>query len=94
MTLVQEVVAFEKYDCDEVAIHFIGKVMCRLHARFFNDPTVTDCISFPMDCHNQQGYRYLGDVFVCPAVALDYARKNHGDPQFRFLSIFCMGCCI
>jgi probable rRNA maturation factor len=86
--LVQEVVAFEERSYAEVSIHFIGETaMKRLHEQYFNDPSLTDCISFPMDCENQTGYRLLGDVFVCPQVALAYAHKNQGDP-YTELSLY------
>lgn len=72
--LVREAVALEKYSCSEVAIHFIGaKAMCRLHAIYFDDSSLTDCISFPLD------EEVLGDVFVCPQVARAYVLKNGGD---------------
>ena len=43
----------------EVDVSLIGdKRMAREHARFLNDPSVTDVITFP-----------YGDILVCPAVA-------------------------
>ncbi|MDE3055149.1 MAG: rRNA maturation RNase YbeY [Verrucomicrobiota bacterium] len=47
--------------------------ICKLHEEFFQDPTLTDCISFPLD------KEYLGDIFVCPAVAKEYVEKNGGE---------------
>lgn len=85
-TLVQEVVACERLSFDEAAVHFIGqKAMKSLHGRFFNDFSLTDCISFPMmdATLSGKGYRFLGEVFVCPEVALAYARKTKGDPAFE-----------
>lgn len=60
---------------DEVAIYFVTEAnIAQLHDQFFNDPTPTDCISFPLD------ERHLGEVFVCPSVAIAYARKKGLDP--------------
>ena len=85
--LVQEVVALEKRSYSEVSIHFIGETaMKRLHQQYFHDSSLTDCISFPVDCESQS-YRLLGDVFVCPRVALAYALKNQGDP-YSELSLY------
>lgn len=84
--LVEAVLAAEKCVCDEVAIHFVSeKEICKLHKKFFNDPTPTDCISFPMNMG--KGYRLLGDVFVCPKVAVVYATKHHIDP-YRELTLY------
>lgn len=41
-----------------------------LHKQFFNDPFVTDCITFPIDSD------YLGEIFICPQVAYDYNPKK------------------
>ena len=65
-----------KVSPEEIAIYFVSeKKICQLHEQFFQDPTPTDCISFPLD------ENYLGDIFVCPATALSYAAKNNLDPQ-------------
>lgn len=71
-----------KIKCDEVAIHFVDiKTICELHQTFFNDPTPTDCITFPIDDTLESSYyRMLGEVFVCPEVGIDYAKKNGKDP--------------
>ena len=59
----------------EMALHFIGKKrISELHRDFFDDPTPTDCITFPY--HDPY---FLGEVFVCPEVAFDYASSEGGD---------------
>lgn len=59
----------------EISIYFIGdKKMKNLHKEFFNDPTSTDCISFPID------EKHLGEIFVCPKTAIEYAQKKQLDP--------------
>lgn len=50
-----------------IAIHLVSKKkISLLHQQFFEDPTPTDCISFPLD------EEVLGEVFVCPEVAQEY----------------------
>lgn len=66
---------------DEVSIHFVtNRKLCQLHEEFFNDPSPTDCISFPIDDAGNSEYRVLGEVFVCPKTAIEYAKKNEKDP--------------
>jgi probable rRNA maturation factor len=79
--LVKAVIAFEGQSCDEVTLHFVETdEICRLHEQFFGDPSTTDCISFPMDdCEDGIGPCVLGEVFVCPATAVEYAKTHHGD---------------
>ena len=72
-----------KVQCDEVAIHFVDKeTICHLHDKFFDDPTPTDCITFPIDDKTDSSfYRMLGEVFVCPEVAIEYAEQHKIDPK-------------
>jgi len=61
---------------EEVSVYFVTtKQICALHDEFFNDPSPTDCISFPIDEH------HLGEIFVCPETALTYAKKHNLDPR-------------
>lgn len=74
--------------CDEVSLHFVTVAeITELHRQYFNDPTPTDCISFPMDDPEDIGYRVLGDVFVCPEVARQYV-KAHGGDVYRETSLY------
>lgn len=78
---MKEVLAGENQTCDEVSIYFVEtEEICSLHQTYFDDPSPTDCISFPLDDENEFGYRILGEVFVCPATALLYAQKKSIDP--------------
>ena len=81
--IVHAVIALEKQNCDEVSIYLVNtKEICDLHEEFFNDPSVTDCVSFPLDeWDDAGGYRILGEVFVCPQTALDYAKKHQKNPH-------------
>lgn len=79
--LAQAVVSHEGLSYDEVALHFItNEEMCRLHAEHFDDPSPTDCISFPMDEPGDGPYTLLGDVFVCPETAIGYAAIHDKNP--------------
>lgn len=79
--IAQEVVAFEGKCYNEVALHFVStETICQLHNDYFNDPTPTDCISFPLDESMDQGYQIMGDVFICTETAVAYATQHNLDP--------------
>ncbi|MFT4552713.1 MAG: putative rRNA maturation factor [Chlamydiales bacterium] len=79
--LVNAVLEAEEQQFDEVCIYLVGtEEICRLHKHYFDDSTTTDCISFPMDDNREVGYRVLGDVFVCPRTAIDYAKQHDTEP--------------
>lgn len=77
-----QILKIEKQKCDELSIYFVStKKISTLHQQFFNDPSPTDCISFPLDdksCDDE--YRILGEVFVCPETAIKYAESKGRDP--------------
>ncbi len=78
--VVKSVIEFEGQDCDEVSIFFVSTLaISKLHKQFFDDPTPTDCISFPIDISESFGYRVLGDVFVCPETAVKYVEEHGGN---------------
>ena len=78
--LVQNVISLEGQKCDEVNIYFVDiPSISSLHAQFFDDPSPTDCISFPIDVEETY-YRILGEVFVCPAIAKAYAQEHKEKP--------------
>jgi probable rRNA maturation factor len=78
-SIVKEVLKNENFSTDELSIHFVTrKDICTLHEQFFNDPSPTDCISFPIDNEEdvECGYHVLGEIFICPQSAIDYDQKN------------------
>lgn len=78
--LAKEVIQHEGCNCDEVSIYFITtEAICDLHEQYFQDPSPTDCISFPLDQAAEEGYRVLGDVFICPHAAFEYIAQHGGD---------------
>ncbi|QVL57122.1 MAG: rRNA maturation RNase YbeY [Simkaniaceae bacterium] len=88
--LVTSFLKWKSVECDEISIHFVSKdEITRLHKEHFQDPTPTDCISFPIDSpdEDQNGYSILGEVFVCPEVAIEYVKKEGGDP-YREASLY------
>lgn len=65
--MVSSVLKYLDVECEEVALYFVStKTICELHDQFFQDPSPTDCISFPL------GKPHLGEIFVCPQAAIDY----------------------
>jgi probable rRNA maturation factor len=69
--VLQALASFLSIDCEEISVYFVTeKKICQLHADFFDDPSPTDCITFPIDS------KYLGDIFVNPAAALTFDPKN------------------
>lgn len=68
---MDSVLGFLKVPFEEVSIYFVSeKKISKLHDLFFQDPSPTDCISFPVD------ETHLGEIFVCPKVAIQYASKR------------------
>ena len=66
---------------DEVSYHFVSESKIKqLHKQLFNDPTVTDCITCPIDPPNTKPYCMLGEVYVCPSIANKYALENNLPP--------------
>src|SRR6202041_2455638 len=76
---------------DELIVHFVTEKKIRyLHHLLFNDPSITDCISIPIDppSHDVSGYHVLGEIFVCPKAAKLYAKEHDLDPKeelFRYV---------
>ncbi len=73
----------KKVLCAEVIVHYVSeKTICQIHKQFFADDSPTDCISLPIDSPDDNSpFSILGEVFVCPKVALDYATEHNSDPN-------------
>ncbi len=72
-----------KISSDEVILHLVNKkTICEIHQIYFNDPSPTDCISFPIDPPKMKrsGPTILGEIFVCPKVAIEYGKEHQIDP--------------
>ena len=71
------VIELEQSQANELSLYFVDtEEISRLHDEFFDDPSTTDCISFPLDRDKKLGYQFLGEVFICPQTALDYVHKH------------------
>ncbi|SCA64092.1 Endoribonuclease YbeY [Chlamydiales bacterium SCGC AG-110-P3] len=87
LTLKQEGV-----HADELEIHFVTtKEICDLHSEYFDDPSSTDCITLPIDPPNTIPYCLLGEVFVCPETAIEYA-NNHGTDPYQETTLYVVHC--
>lgn len=70
----------EAYDAapQEVSVEFVdSETSSRIHEEHFDDPTPTDCMTFPIDPVEEHGL--LGQVIVCPKIAKDYVAENGGN---------------
>lgn len=86
--VVSTVLKAEGRECDEVGIHFVGQQeMIKLHLQFFDDPSITDCISLPLQDDHSKITSLLGDVFVCPTVAQQYS-DEHGLDPYREVTLY------
>jgi probable rRNA maturation factor len=68
---------------DEISFQFVSeKRISQLHAHFFQDPAPTDCITFPIDSipYKPNGHHLLGEIFICPKIAKQYAEKHRINP--------------
>ncbi|MBX9745037.1 MAG: rRNA maturation RNase YbeY [Chlamydiales bacterium] len=75
--LVSAVLSHEKQQGGEISIYFVSeKIICQMHNEFFQDPSPTDCISFPLE-----NTPLSGEIFVCPHTAVHYAKKRELDPH-------------
>lgn len=78
---------------DEIIIWLVTpKAISKLHQAYFQDPTVTDCISFPIDSLPKKSpYHILGECFICPKTAYLYA-KEKGKDAYKELSLYLIHC--
>ena len=90
--IVKWVLKEKKVFCDEIIFHFVTKKeIKKIHKQFFNDPTETDCITFPLDTGSKSGYKVLGEAFICPSVALDYGKEHNLNP-YAELTLYIVHC--
>ena len=69
---------------DEIALYFVTEQrIAKVHEEFFDDPSVTDCITFPLDPPGQQAgpSHILGEAFICPKTALKVAKRLGNCPH-------------
>ena len=79
----------EHIKCDELIVHYVTPRKIKdLHKIFFNDPSTTDCITFPIHGQKKDNrYSILGEIFICPATAKQYAH-DHEKNNFEELTLY------
>lgn len=89
--MIRSLLQFHRIQEFEVTIHFVtDKKMRKIHEQFFDDPSPTDCMTFPIDPFDAEKPN-LGDLFVCPFTALTYSKRHKKDP-FIELSLYIVHC--
>jgi probable rRNA maturation factor len=64
--LIRFIMDQKKISYQRLSVIFVGtRKIAEIHGEFFNDPSVTDCMTFPIDKH------FLGECVICPKVALE-----------------------
>jgi probable rRNA maturation factor len=78
--LVKALLSYLNVECNEIILNFVDKKkISEIHLEFFNDGSPTDCITFPIDDEFVKFNRILGEIFVCPDIAVEYASKHSLD---------------
>lgn len=88
--LVKGVFSFLGILTDEIIFNFVSKnEISQIHEEFFNDPSPTDCITFPIDTeYTSDSYSVIGEAFICPAVGIEYAPNN----PYEEVSLYIVHC--
>lgn len=71
-SLLKELLHLEKISTNEISIRFVDqKEAAELHKKYFNDPSYTDCMTFPIDPPSSvQSLHCLGEMVICPQTAV------------------------
>jgi len=89
--IIESVLHVERVRCNTLSVCIItNELMCKLHEEHFDDPSPTDCITFPIDPPNQE-HCFLGELFICPKVAIEYCQSNGGDP-YEEVTLYLVHC--
>ena len=82
----------------DVSILFVNEdEMTKQHVRWMNEPGPTDVMSFPMDDIVLQDSKLrkkqaiLGDIIICPAVALKDAKEQGINPAYHLVFLLTHG---
>ncbi len=68
-----------KVKSTEVSLFLVDKEQIQiLHEKYFQNSTETDCITLAFDPPQIPGF--LGEIYVCPKVAKEYAADHNIDP--------------
>ncbi|WP_213357989.1 rRNA maturation RNase YbeY [Chlamydiifrater phoenicopteri] len=63
---------------DFLYVHFVGeRALAKLHSQLFNDPSLTDTITVPIDAPGEPcSPHVLGEIFIDPKAAQRYLSKK------------------
>ena len=82
----------------DVSILFVNEdEMTKQHVRWMNEPGPTDVMSFPMDDIVLQDSKLrkkqaiLGDIIICPGVALKDSKKQGINPAYHLVFLLALG---
>lgn len=79
--VIKSISAFHGIEFNEISYNFVSEAKIKqLHKALFNDPTITDCITCPIDPPGLKPYCMLGEIYICPKVAMSYAYENKLSP--------------
>lgn len=80
--IIKELLNNEGLSCSELSLYFVDeKAIKKLHKKYFNDSSTTDCISFPIDSPSEKSqYSILGEIFICTDIAIKYAKDHNLNP--------------
>lgn len=83
----EAVLALEQVRTDSIEVYFVDKTeIGRIHGQHFDDPSPTDCMSFPVDAPGEEAKPHmLGSVFVCPKVAQEWVEEHSGNAHTETL---------
>ena len=82
--LVYFIINQKKIICKKISVYFVGiRKITEIHGKFFDDPTPTDCMTFPINKD------FLGECVVCPKVALERSPKKPYEETSHYL-IHCL----
>ncbi len=84
--IARDVLQHEGVPPTRVDVSFISDDETRkLHLEHFNDPSPTDCMTFPFDAPEdaQLPDGFLGEIFICPKTAIFESVKNKTSISFE-----------
>ncbi len=84
--IARDVLAYEGSPPTRLHISFFSDSKTRdLHNKFFNDPSPTDCMTFPIDDIEDAALPdgFLGEIVICPRTAIFESLKQKNTPLYE-----------
>ncbi len=90
---VKTILKEENISTDEVILNFVDvKTIKDIHLKYFNDPSTTDCISFPIDSPKEKKWCHiLGEAFICTKEAIKFSKRYKITP-YEELTLYVIHC--